>query len=275
MLSSSRDTDFLILENLEGEDLKNFCLVNKYFSQIFKDEEFWKKRTIKKFYFLSFEKYKINKWKDIYFRLFSTLNLFYEGIKNHDKIFIEKTKELKDEFIERIFTVDYEKTKELTENIKNEMSIKESLDIFFKDEFIFPNLLINTMFETYDFSKSQVKEMLLYLFESKDQRIRLNDDFLKYLYLEEDFEDLFSFFLSHPKIDKIKFLKYFINSSLRYNKNFSSLLKFIPLENIKEISSLYIDRLLAYQTVAFKYILNHLKENGISEFSTETLRFTF
>ena len=47
MLTGQRDTDLLILSNLNDEDLLNFCLVNKEANRLCQIESFWLNRFIK------------------------------------------------------------------------------------------------------------------------------------------------------------------------------------------------------------------------------------
>ena len=49
MLSKQKDTDFLIMENLDDRSLLNYCMTNKRGSELCKDEDFWRRRFISKY----------------------------------------------------------------------------------------------------------------------------------------------------------------------------------------------------------------------------------
>ena len=49
MLSKQKDTDFLIMENLDDRSLLNYCMTNKKGSELCKDEGFWRRRFISKY----------------------------------------------------------------------------------------------------------------------------------------------------------------------------------------------------------------------------------
>lgn len=44
MITSSKDTEFLVLNNLKDRDLFNYCIANKAASSICNNEDFWRNR---------------------------------------------------------------------------------------------------------------------------------------------------------------------------------------------------------------------------------------
>lgn len=48
-LSGNKDTDYLILKNMDDETLLNYCVSDKYANQICKNEQFWKERFYKNY----------------------------------------------------------------------------------------------------------------------------------------------------------------------------------------------------------------------------------
>jgi hypothetical protein len=49
MFTGNKDTDKIILSQLDDYDLVNACATNKHLNEICKDESFWRNRTLKRF----------------------------------------------------------------------------------------------------------------------------------------------------------------------------------------------------------------------------------
>jgi hypothetical protein len=71
MFSASRDTDFLIMEEMDDESLLNFCKVNLHTFTICNNDLFWEKRSKRNFEELSKLKPENESWKRFY------LNILY------------------------------------------------------------------------------------------------------------------------------------------------------------------------------------------------------
>jgi hypothetical protein len=65
-LTGIKDTDLLILKELDDKDLFQMCLVNKSVNRACKDENFWRERFIKNFGDL--KEYKLETWRQYYLK---------------------------------------------------------------------------------------------------------------------------------------------------------------------------------------------------------------
>jgi hypothetical protein len=65
LLTGLKDTDFIVLSNLNDRDLLSVCLVNKNINKLCKDENFWRNRFISKYGEKDFEfmKEKVISWR--------------------------------------------------------------------------------------------------------------------------------------------------------------------------------------------------------------------
>lgn len=84
-ITGIRDLDLEILKRLNDVELGKICLVNKYFHELCKNEDFWRNRTIEKFskYLGDFDqlnKYKLQSkctWRLYYISLINFIESFY------------------------------------------------------------------------------------------------------------------------------------------------------------------------------------------------------
>ena len=67
-LTGIKDTDLLILKELDDKDLFQMCLVNKAVNRACKDENFWRERFIKTFEDLSKYKLETESWRKYYLK---------------------------------------------------------------------------------------------------------------------------------------------------------------------------------------------------------------
>lgn len=92
VLTGNKDTDLIILSNLNDYDLSSVCRVNKYTKELCNNENFWMNRTIKRFGQFSrdinVDRLKLNMtWKQFYVKLVDVLEYFYRNGKNVEQRF--------------------------------------------------------------------------------------------------------------------------------------------------------------------------------------------
>ena len=83
-LTGDKNTDFIVLSNLNDYDLANVCRVNKYTRELCENEYFWMNRTIKRFSQFSSDinadRIKFNlTWKKFYVKLVDVLEWIYSN----------------------------------------------------------------------------------------------------------------------------------------------------------------------------------------------------
>ena len=81
-ITGIKDTDFIILSNLNDRDVVNMCQVNRYSRELCNNENFWMNRTIKRFarFSKSIKQDRVNlnlKWKEFYIKLVNITKYFY------------------------------------------------------------------------------------------------------------------------------------------------------------------------------------------------------
>ena len=232
MFTGNKDTDKLVLMQLDDYDLANTCKTNKHLSEICADETFWRNRTLLRFgkYLGSvedmkmfMERYEFSTWKRYYVSLIDFLEKVYDGIyvrKHGDKggridydvlqnIFNKNNDELIFNINKYIFTV---------ENWKRDNGeiIQTYIDNFYRflDQQINRDLIDpNVLFDTEDEGCEHLQIMYLqikYLLNSKDKRIRLNrndNSILRNFATNFDYnecgsgEKLFPLFIEDDRID--------------------------------------------------------------------------
>ena len=83
-ITGDKNTDFIVLSNLNDYDLANICRVNKYTRDLCQSENFWMNRTIKRFSQFSSDikadRIKLNlTWKKFYVKLVDILERLYSN----------------------------------------------------------------------------------------------------------------------------------------------------------------------------------------------------
>lgn len=78
--TGNKDTDFIILSNLEDKDLYNFCQTDRYIAKLCQDESFWMNRTLNRFRDLIDQEdipkiKRDSSWKDFYNDLVNSYKL--------------------------------------------------------------------------------------------------------------------------------------------------------------------------------------------------------
>ena len=85
-LTGNKDTDFLIMNMLNDQDLSSLCQTNKYLAQRCTDDEFWKRRFMLRFSVL--KKPEGKSWKNHYMQIATDLAIFKgREIEFFDRIF--------------------------------------------------------------------------------------------------------------------------------------------------------------------------------------------
>ena len=92
VLTGNKDTDLIILSNLNDYDLSSVCRVNKYTRELCNNESFWMNRTTKRFGQFSrdinVDRLKLNMtWKQFYVKLVDIVEYFYRNGKNVEQRF--------------------------------------------------------------------------------------------------------------------------------------------------------------------------------------------
>lgn len=91
-----KDTDLLILMQLEDKELFEVCSLNKYLYSLCNNEHFWYNRIVKKYGEEVAKQKNKNTWKKYYIHLIkNNLKLYFDGINN----FYLSSKKLKNEHI--------------------------------------------------------------------------------------------------------------------------------------------------------------------------------
>ncbi len=192
MFTGNKDTDKLILMQLDDYDLVNTCKTNKHLSEICGDETFWRNRTLLRFgkYLggvedmkMFMERYKFPTWKRYYVSLIDFLEKIYDGIS-----YVRKHENRIDyDFLQNIFNKNNDeiilnKYIFAAENWKRDNGeiiqtyidkIYRFLDQQLNRDMFDPNILFDT--EDASCEHLQIKYLQIkYLLNSKDKRIRLN-----------------------------------------------------------------------------------------------------
>ena len=91
MFTGNKETDKIVLSQLDDYDLASVCSTNKHLSEICKDETFWRNRTLARFgsYLGDVQKikrymkmYGFQTWKKYYISLVDFLEKVYDGTIN-------------------------------------------------------------------------------------------------------------------------------------------------------------------------------------------------
>ena len=169
-ITGNKETDFIVLSNLNDDDLARLCSVNKYTRDLCRDENFWMNRTIKRFNRFSTninsDRNKLGMtWKGFYFYLISALEHIYHSIYGIEQ-FRWKGQKAYSEILKNINKLVEVQTLELDNAIlnKNFIRAKEIL----KRDFVNPNALHQDLR-----MNNKVKYDLKYI--TKNLEILLND----------------------------------------------------------------------------------------------------
>jgi hypothetical protein len=129
-LSGVKDVDLLILMELDDESLFSACQANKDAARICRDENFWRKRFLRKYG--NFNKANDMTWRDLYLKAVNGYNLFRQGLSEEgyvSKLKLDEKDELVLVDIELLFV--YKNTKydrrELTVLVNNKFLFKENV----------------------------------------------------------------------------------------------------------------------------------------------------
>ena len=221
MLTGTKDTDKVVLANLDDWDLVNMCSTNKYFNEICKDDSFWRNRTLARFgAFLGdveeMKKYmsarKLSTWRAYYVYLIDFLEKVYDG-----KVSVNIHRNPKEKKVTQAITdIDLLKrvidqnnsdflnnVEEYTLNLIGDWEEDENgnivesqlhdlckfLDNELKKDMLNPNVLFEQTFKS-SFEGQAYEVILRCMFKSKDKRIRptyKNNVLLRGIAADEDY----------------------------------------------------------------------------------------
>ena len=196
MFTGNKETDKIVLSQLDDYDLSSVCATNKHLNEICKDETFWRNRTLARFgaYLGNAEQikeymksYDFETWKKYYISLIDFLEKVYDGtvsVKPQKKN-IGSRKHNSREDLEILKGIIDRNNEELDKNViayvdekftkqKNEKDFYSFLDKQLNRDMINPNIL----FVPNDLVDERLGPQIMYLLNSKDRRIRPGyDDF--------------------------------------------------------------------------------------------------
>lgn len=260
MLTGYKDTDKIVLPNLNDWDLVNMCRTNKHFNEICKDDSFWRNRTLARFGpFLGnvkeIMKYmiarKIPTWKGYYIYLIDFLEKVYDGRISVDSSKGKNDKNNKED-IDILKKIINKNNSILTGNIEKYLYENEDFNVadicnFLENELNKDMLNPNVLFE-YLWAEGVAESYELILrcmFKSQDKRIRCT---YKNNILLREIADNDNFFETDQKGESFKLIvnEPRIDPNILLKKNLGILPEYLPiLANSRRIRSFLYPILLS------------------------------
>lgn len=295
MFTGNKETDKIVLSQLDDYDLSSACTTNKHLNEICKDETFWRNRTLARFgpYLGNAEQikeymknYDFETWKKYYISLIDFLEKVYDGtisvkpqrkkigsrkpgavpIKDNSREDLEILKGIIDRNNQELDEI---VTGYVGENFAKEKNMKNFYSVLDKElnrDMINPNIL----FVPNDLVDERLGPQIMYLLNSKDKRIRPNyDDFQvirefanNHDYRADNANDVFTRLVNDDRI----------NPNVLFANNYDS--QYIVPEYLYILAK--SDRILGQNyPKLMSLILNAEERNDIEEEEEEDLPPTF
>ena len=219
MFTGNKETDKIVLAQLDDYDLGSACATNKHLNEICKDETFWRNRTLSRFgpYLGNAEQikeymntYGFDTWKKYYISLIDFLEKVYDGsisvkLARKDLRILNKTIEENNLKME----------KDIVEFVEEKLNdgtwhddfglLQEFLEKQLERDMINPNVLFTASY----LEEERIGEQIKFLLKSKDKRIRpeyKNYEVLKHFADNHDYEyddgkEIFKLLIDDRRID--------------------------------------------------------------------------
>lgn len=219
MFTGNKETDKIVLSNLDDYDLGKVCSANKHLSEICKDESFWRNRTLTRFgSYLGdvdkikeyMKKYNLSSWKKYYIYLVDFIERIYDGTM----LFVPTRKDL-----QILFSVIEKNNTDMENNIVHFVQrhlengtwnddfhlLQPFLENELQKDLINPNIL----FYPEELDNDRIGDQIKFLLSSKDKRIRLNYSnynwFISFAtnhdYAYDDAKEIFKLIINDKRID--------------------------------------------------------------------------